>query len=162
MLDTVTRIGHGLDQRDKHRHVLRPASRHHAVDRDRPHGGAAAVREQDAQLLVGVAVGVSQELLDARGGRRHDRQTVAPAVLVEEAVDLVRRALEDDLARLGLPARAFSGAAVNPALLRQYAGTVARSSSTVWTSTWPGTMATGRLGRPGPVAVVAAADEALT
>src|SRR6266850_2012853 len=53
---------------------------------------------------------------------------------------------------------AFSGGEVRPCTTPSTvtASTLARSSSTVCTSTWPGTMATGRPGRPRPVAVVAA------
>ena len=57
------------------------------------------------------AVGEAQELRDALGGRRHDRQAVAPVVLVEEAVDLVEAAREDDVARARARRRAAPRAA---------------------------------------------------
>ena len=66
VLDAVARIGHGFDERDQERHVFRPAARHDAVHRDAPHGRAAPVGQQDAELLVRVAIGVTQESLDLR------------------------------------------------------------------------------------------------
>ena len=78
--------------------------------------------------------------------RRHDRQAVAPVVLVEEAIDLVEVALEDDVGGGGLDDR---GARARGRLreVRITASTVTattlrRSSSMLCTSMWPGTSAT--------------------
>ena len=111
--------------------------------------------------VSGRPVAEAEELGDAVGSRRHDRQAVAPVVLVVEAVDLVEGPLEDDVARAPAPRPRRPRVAGASVRLRITASTVtaatfSRSSSGLCTSTWPGTSAVGRPGSPSPVEVVAA------
>ena len=149
MLDAVLRIGHRLGQRDQDGHVFRPAAGHHAVHRDVPHRGHAVVGQELADGVIGRQVGEGEELGDLLLGRRHDRQAVAPAVLEEEAIDLLEAAVEHDVLRIGIAVACT--AAISPVRLRitwstVVPSTLARSSSDVCTSTWPGTVASARLG----------------
>jgi len=99
VLDAVARVGHRLDQRDQDGHVLGPTASHDPVDGHVPHGGPALVGQEDTQLGLARPVRPAQELGDTLGSGRHDGQAVAPVVLVEEAIDLVQIAFEDDVGR---------------------------------------------------------------
>jgi outer membrane receptor protein involved in Fe transport len=96
------RLRHRFDDTDQDRHVLGAAAGHDAVYRHRPDRRLAVLGLNHAQHLVRVAVGETQEGLDALDRRRDDRQPVGPLLLEEVLVDLVQRALEHDGARLGL------------------------------------------------------------
>jgi hypothetical protein len=91
VLDAVVRIDHGLDQRNQHRHVFRPASGHHAVHRNAPDRGRAAVRQHDAEYFIRCAIGMPKEFRHFVRCRRHDGQTIAQIVRFEVFVDLFER-----------------------------------------------------------------------
>ena len=72
------------------------------VHRHAPHTRGAVVRQDHAHHLAGAAVRAAQKALHLRHGGRHDRQAVAPLVLVKKPVYLVEFALEYDIPRLRL------------------------------------------------------------
>ena len=97
MLDTVILVGHRLGRRYQYRHIFGTASRHHAVDRDAPDRGLAVIGQHHADHFIGRALRELQEFAHLFNRRRYDRKSVAPFVLVEEAVYFLEGAGEDDI-----------------------------------------------------------------
>jgi hypothetical protein len=100
-VEVVLRLHHRFDSCDDHRQILRPAARHHRVDRDLLHGGGTVARGNDPDHVVGLAIGVAQRLAHSGGGWRIDGQTVRPSLLaaiVEEREDALDRILDRELA----------------------------------------------------------------
>ena len=102
VLLTEVGIAHGLRQRDQHRHILRTAAAHDAVDSNVPHGRLTVLGLEDAEHLVGLAGREPEELLDLFDRGRNDGHALAPLVVEEVFVDLFERTRIDDIAHIGL------------------------------------------------------------
>ena len=78
-VEVERRIEHRLERRDQDRHRLRPAAGHDGVDRDLLDRRLCPERRDLSDDVVRVRVDPREHRLDARLGRRHDRQPVRPA-----------------------------------------------------------------------------------
>ena len=114
VLDAVQGIAHRFEDRDQHRHVFRPAARHHAGHGDAENRRFAPFLRYHAYHFFRLAVGELQERVHALARGRHDGQSVGPQFPVKMLLHFVERAAEDDLSRFGLGlgvgfARGFPG-----------------------------------------------------
>ena len=80
-------LAHRLDGEHVERKIFGTAARHHRVGGEPQWRRLAPARRNFRDRFIPRTVAVGEHLLDARVGRRHDRQAVGPAALEIERVD---------------------------------------------------------------------------
>ena len=90
MRQPVGRLRHRLDRGDQHRKIFGLTAGHHRVDGDLPQRRLAHGGRNDGDEGVGVAPRhAGEQPIDALRRRRHDGQSIGPALFIEVVIDRI-------------------------------------------------------------------------
>src|SRR6185369_3982369 len=95
-------VAHRLDREHEQRKIIRRAPRHYGISREAQWRRFAIARRHFRDRLIPRPVAVSEHCFHALGGRRNDRQAVAPSALHVQPVDRVEIVVRVDARVLGI------------------------------------------------------------